>query len=148
MYSNIVIWPTNSVSKIHISEGFIVLLSLLSDADDMGTELRTKTQRGGTPLPTPAFPLQLQGSTRSSTSYYVNEGLGPMSVNDVDQGNELFHEYESISANANFIPIATNPAYQSTSYPSSTSLGAIWDKDFVSANTHKEGHTSRKQIAS
>ena len=172
MYSNIVIWPTNSVSKIHISEGFIVLLSLLSDADDTGTELRTKTQRGGTSLLTPAFPLQLQGSTRSTTSYYVNEGLGPMSVNDGDQGstrsttsyyvneglgpisvndgdqgNEQSHEYESISANANFIPIATNPAYQSTSYPSSTSLGAIWDKDFVSANTHKEGHTSRKQIA-
>ena len=113
--SNIVIRPTNSVSKIHISEGFIVLLSLFSDADDTGTELRMKTQRGGTSLPTPAFPLQLQGSTRSTTSYYVNEGLGPISVNDGDQGNELSHEYESISANS--IPMAANPAYQSTSYP-------------------------------
>ena len=145
--SNIVIRPTNSVSKIHIPEGFIVFLSLLSDADDTGTKLRTKTQRGGTSLPTPAFPLQLQGSTRSTTSYYVNEGLGPISVNDGDQGNELSHEYDSISANAISIPMAANPAYQSTSYPSSTSLGAIWDKNFVSVNTCKEGHTSRKQIA-
>ena len=123
-----------------------VVLSLLSDADDTSTELRAKTQRSGTSLSTPAFPLQLQGSTRSTTSYYVNEGLGPISVNGGDQGNELSHEYDSIPANVNPIPMAANPAYQSTSYPSSTS-GAIWDKNFVSTNTHKEGHTSRKQIA-
>ena len=136
----------NAVSKIHIPEGFIVFLSLLSDADDAGTELRTETQRSRTSLATPAFTLQLQGSTRSTTSYYVNEGLGPISVNGGDHGNELSHEYDSIPANVNPIPMATNPAYQSTSYPSSTS-GAIWDKNFVSANTRKEGHTSRKQIA-
>ena len=102
----------------------------------MNTELSTETQRSGTSLATPAFPLQSQGSTRSTTSYYVNEGLGPMyysSVNGGDHGNELSLEYDYIPADVSSILMTTNPAYQSTSCPSSAS-SAIQDKNFVSAN--------------
>ena len=70
---------------------------LATDADDTNTELSTEIQRSGTSLATPAFPLQSQGSTRSTTSYYVNEGLGPMyysSVNSGDHGNVLSLEYD------------------------------------------------------
>ena len=66
-------------------------------------------------------------------SYYVNEGLGPMyysSVNSGDHGNVLSLEYDYIPADVSSILMTTNPAYQSTSYPSSTS-GAIQDKNFV-----------------
>ena len=100
----------------------------------MNTELSTETQRSGTSLATPAFPLQSQGSTRSTTSYYVNEGLGPMyysSVNSGDHGNVLSLEYDYIPANVSSTLMNTNPAYQSTSYPSSA-LGAIQDKNLVS----------------
>jgi len=57
------------------------------------------------------------------------------SVNDGNLGSELHHEYDYIPANnyCNPVLLANNPAYQSTSYPSSTT-GALWDKNLVGTN--------------
>ena len=106
-----------------------------SDYDDIGTKLSTKHQKNDTSLATPAIPLQPTTTRQSTEEYedYVNQGLGPVyysSVKDGDYGNE----YDYIPDNADpVLMMATNPAYQSTSHPTSTS-GAIWDKKSVTTN--------------
>ena len=55
------------------------------------------------------------------------------SVNGGDFGSELHHDYDYIPANRNPVLLADNPAYQSTSYPSSTT-GALWDTNLVTTS--------------
>ena len=105
---------------------------LTLDYDDIGTKLSTKCQKNDTSLATPAIPLQSTSTRQATEEYedYVNQGLGPVyysSVKDGDYGNE----YDYISDNpGSVVMMATNPAYQTTSHPNSTS-GAIWDKKTV-----------------
>ena len=105
---------------------------LTLDYDDIGTKLSTKCQKNDTSLATPAIPLQSTSTRQATEEYedYVNQGLGPVyysSVKDGDYGNE----YDYISDNpGSVVMMATNPAYQTTSHPNSTS-GVIWDKKTV-----------------
>ena len=64
--------------------------------------MNSKSQRNGTPLATPAIPLQSQCPIESTEEYvdHVNEGLGPVyysSVNGGDCVNELLCQYDYTS---------------------------------------------------
>ena len=103
--------------------------------------MNSKSQRNGTPLATPAIPLQSQCPIESTEEYvdHVNEGLGPVyysSVNGGDCVNEPLCQYDYVPANVHTVPMETNPAYQHQSniFPGSRSSDAILNKESSTPN--------------
>ena len=103
--------------------------------------MNSKSQRNGTPLATPAIPLQSQCPIELTEEYvdHVNEGLGPVyysSVNGGDYVNELLCQYDYIPPNVDPVPMETNPAYQHQSniFPGSRSSDAILNRESSTPN--------------